>query len=171
MLEAPHRLLLLRHGRPAESRPGVDDHDRPLLPGSESELEAVARHIERLRQPVDLVVASTAVRVRATVTGVLSYLPKAVETQWLRGLYLADIEKLLAELRELPAGVRTVLVCGHNPGLHQLALTLLDGEEMPPVLRREFPPAALAVIDVDAEWPDLGTGSGRLVSFTVPPTA
>ena len=43
----------------------------------------------------------------------------------------------------LPA---TVLLVGHNPGVHQLVLELTGGEQLP-----GFPPSALAVLTLDVD--------------------
>ena len=112
--------------------------------------------------------ASTATRVRATLDGVLPRISAPREVRWLRGLYLAESESLLAELNGLPDGVRTVLLCGHNPGLHQLALELLDDGGTVEALRAGLPTAGLVIVDVDDEWADIGVGSGRLVEFRAP---
>lgn len=172
MPDAPYvrRLFLLRHARPSWARPGDPDHDRPLAPRGERTLPAVAQVIDRhLDRPLDVVLVSTAVRARATLDGVLPRIAKPRDVRASAGLYLADVDALFSELRELPDDVRSAMICGHNPGLHHLALTLLDGADVPVALAAELPPAALVVIDVEDEWADVDTGSGRLVAFSVPP--
>ncbi|MEV7908484.1 histidine phosphatase family protein, partial [Streptomyces anulatus] len=49
--------------------------------------------------------------------------------------------------------VRTLILVGHNPGVHELVqhLTTRDGDP-------GFPPGAFAVIETDTEWADLDTG-------------
>lgn len=165
------RLLVLRHAEPASLRPGDADHERPLVPRAVHALPAVAAHIERYsnRRPLDLVLASTAVRAQATVDGVLAHIAKPREVRTTSSLYLAGLDQLFAELHGICDDVASVLVCGHNPGLHQLALTLLDGAVLPPRLEAGLPPAALVVIDLEDQWVNAGAGSGRLVAFSVPP--
>jgi len=165
---SPRRLFLLRHAKTTWSAPDVADHDRLLAPRGERALPGVGREIDRyLDGPLDLVLASTAARVRATIAGVLPGLSAPREVRWSRPLYLASDERLLRELTELPDGVQTVLLCAHNPGLQQLAVTLLE-DEVPDELLAGLPPAGLVVIDVDDEWPEVDVGSGRLVAFSTP---
>jgi len=175
----PHRLFLLRHAMTSWNQPGAPDHDRPLAPRGQRCLPGVAATIDgHLDGPLDLVLASTATRVRDTLAGVLPRISAPHDLCWRRGLYLASPEYLFAELNELPDDVRTVLLCGHNPGLHQLALDLLgdsDGSDTDGAASAGvwagLPPAGLVVIDVDDAWADVGAGSGRLVEFAVPPEA
>ena len=107
---------------------------------------------------------------RETLAGVLPLIADPAAIRYERALYLADLDGLLANVRSLPGDVGTVLLCGHNPGLHQLAVTLL-GNAAPAAMRENLPTAALVVIDLNVEWPKVGDGEGRLVSFSVPPRA
>lgn len=162
------RLFLLRHAKASWSRDA--DHERPLAPRGERALPGVGLAIDGyLERPLDLVLASTAARVRATVNGVLPRLSPPIDLRWQRSLYLAGVDVLIEELRDLSDSVRDVLICGHNPGLHELALTLLadDGESIDQ-LDDGLPPAGLVVIDIDGEWCDLEAGSGRLVAYLTP---
>ncbi|MGH8889232.1 MAG: SixA phosphatase family protein [Acidothermaceae bacterium] len=166
----PRRLFLLRHAKTTWSAPDVADHERLLAPRGERTLPGVGLQIDRhLDGPLDLVLGSTAARVQATIAGVLPRLSPPREVHWSRPLYLADDERLLSELRALPDSAQTVLLCGHNPGLQQLAVTLLD-DEAPGELLAGLPPAGLVVIDLDDDWAELDVGSGRLVAFSAPPT-
>jgi len=60
--------------------------------------------------------------------------------------------------------VPSVLLIGHNPTLHELALFLTDRGD---VLKR-FPTAALASLAFPGAWADLAEGEAELESFVVP---
>jgi len=62
--------------------------------------------------------------------------------------------------------VRSVLVLGHNPALHDLARTLApDSGE----LVRKFPTGALGAFELDVpSWSQLGQSEARLVAYIVP---
>ncbi len=89
-------------------------------------------------------------------------------------LYLADAGQLMAALREVADTVRSVLLIGHNPGLHDLALTLAGhrgGEPTGTALRglaKGYPTATLAEFTIACPWHDIGAGAGRLVRFVTP---
>ena len=189
-----HRLFILRHAKAATHppTPSGGDHERPLAPRGVAALPGVARSIaEQLDgHPLDLVLCSTSTRTRETVELVAQAEP-AVATAPLKldaKLYLADPARLLKSLRKVPADAATVLLCGHNPGLHQLALLLLgddgsdDGSDdaseqvplsaTPPRLRYDLPTAGLVVLDLDGSWTSIGAGrrsrAATLRAFVAP---
>jgi phosphohistidine phosphatase len=90
-------------------------------------------------------------------------------------LYLAPGPRLLELLRKSPETARSVLLIGHNPGLHDLALSLAGPAAMAgsaAVAARRmaegFPTCSLAEFVVATPWRDLAEGGGRLVRFLVP---
>jgi phosphohistidine phosphatase len=181
-----HRLFILRHAKAATHppTPSGGDHERPLAPRGVAALPGVARGIaEQLDgHPLDLVLCSTSTRTRETIELVAQAEP-AVAAAPLKldsKLYLADPPRLLKSLRKVPADAATVLLCGHNPGLHQLALLLLgddgsDDERLPPRLLYDLPTAGLVVLDLDGSWTSIGSGRrsrvARLRAFVVPSDA
>jgi phosphohistidine phosphatase len=125
---------------------------------------------EALERPLDLVLCSPARRALDTLERArdgLEDAPLRVEPE----LYLASGDALLARLQQLPDAVRSVLLVGHDPGLHELALTLLRATPGPAGarLRKKLPTGALVVLDLALDsWRDLGPRRARLVSFTRP---
>jgi phosphohistidine phosphatase len=183
-----HRLFILRHAKAATHPPtrSGGDHDRPLAARGAAVLPGVARSIaDQLEgHPLDLVLCSTSARTRETVELVAQAEPAVAAARLkLDGkLYLADPARLLKTLRKVPGDAATVLLCGHNPGLHQLALLLLgdDGSENTPAsvparLRYDLPTAGLVVVDLDGSWTSIGAGRGSrgatLRAFVVPSDA
>ena len=89
-------------------------------------------------------------------------------------LYLATAPAILEVLQGVSETVRSVMVIGHNPGLHDLAVTLLGTQPPAPgtsarSLYADFPTGALAVFTIPRQWHDLGPGSGaRLDHFLSP---
>ena len=73
-------------------------------------------------------------------------------TQVESGLYGATAEQLLARLRTVDPQVASVLLIGHNPGLHDLALELTgDDPEVIVPIREKFPTGAMAEIVSDRD--------------------
>jgi len=81
--------------------------------------------------------------------------------------YAASATTLLYLVMELPATSRTALLIGHNPGVSELATSLVlppDGDDAP----IRFPTAAVAVLDFPGDWAGLAPGQARLTDFTTP---
>jgi phosphohistidine phosphatase len=86
-------------------------------------------------------------------------------------IYLAAPARLMTRIAKLKASRRHVLMVGHNPGLHALALALTGSGKRKDLaaLASKFPTGALAVIDFEAgSWSDIKPGSGRLRLFMTP---
>jgi phosphohistidine phosphatase len=168
------RLLILRHAKAAAHAPtvGGGDHDRPLADAGRAVLAGVGRAIaEQLdNRPLDLVLCSTATRARETVAVVASTEPAvaAADLQLEARLYLAGPDRLRKRLAKLPVDVETVLLCGHNPGLHQLAVMLIGSDAAPERLRYDLPTAGLVVVEVAGSWTSLGAGTAGLKAFVSP---
>jgi phosphohistidine phosphatase len=169
-----HRLFILRHAKAASHPPTASggDHERPVANRGAAVLPRVAHAMaEQLEgHPLDLVLCSTSTRTRETVELVAQAEPAvAAAPLKLDGrLYLADPARLLKTLRKVPADAATVLLCGHNPGLHQLALLLLGDESVPDRLRYDLPTAGLVVVDLGGSWTSMGVGTAKLRAFVVP---
>ena len=162
---AMHQLLLLRH---AKAAPGREDHARSLTPLGQAAAAAQGAAMRRLGLAPDLVLVSTARRTLETLAALEPWddqpLIEAMET-----LYLAEEAALLDHLRDVAETVRSVLLIGHNPGLHALAQTLAGGAE--PRLAGGFPTATLAEFAIPSAWQGLGrpgTARARLTRLLRP---
>ncbi len=125
---------------------------------------------EKLRP--SLALCSDAMRTRATLALLMTELgPPAPRVVYDEILYLAAPEVVLARIAELADEEPHLLVVGHNPGLHALALELVgEGDRKTlALLAREFPTGALAVFSFEASsWKDVTSASGHLEHFTTP---
>lgn len=167
------RIFLLRHLKSSWDYPELDDFDRPLNERGERAGPLVARHIAAHAIRPDVVLCSAARRTRQTLDHVVEVLD-SVPVYYERRLYEATAEKLLKRLRELPAEVESVMLVGHNPGLHKLATGLTE-KEVPDVapgladLRDKYPTGSLATLTAPVhDWTDLESGLCRLRAFVRP---
>lgn len=166
------RLLLLRHAKSSWDNPALDDFDRPLAKRGTKAAARMGEYLRKADVSPDIVLCSTAVRTRATLTLLLAELkgppPRVLFSDT---LYLADADTLLSAIHNDSDGAKTLMLIGHNPGLHALALQLTGNgsRETLAELAMQFPTAALAQITFDAErWPQIHAGSGTLVDFVLP---
>jgi phosphohistidine phosphatase len=164
------QLLLLRHAKSSWDDPKLPDHARPLNARGRRAAEAVRGVLSGLGLRPDLVLVSSARRTLQTLEALEPWdgVP-AVEP--LDALYLAGAADLLAALQAGGREAGCVMLLGHNPGLHELALLLCGpGSEPAERARLEdaFPTASLAVLSVAGAWPELGAGGGALRHFVRP---
>jgi phosphohistidine phosphatase len=165
------RLMLLRHAKSDWSRPGLSDHDRPLNPRGREAAPKVGAYMAHHALLPDLIIASTAARVRETLDLALAAFKRAPKVKSDARLYEAGAGALLKVLQATPSDVQSLLLVGHNPGLAELATLLVatGKTEARARLADKFPTGALAVIDVPLDdWGQLHPGSGRLDRFVVP---
>jgi phosphohistidine phosphatase len=140
-----HTLYLLRHAKSSWSDPSLPDHESPLAPKGVRDAKRLAKHLRRLEITPALVLCSSAPDTR-------------------------DVRARAAQrLRAVPDTVGSLLLIGHNPGLHDLALVLTaTGAELDR-LEAKFPTAGLATLALPrSTWSTLGQGDAELVSYVVP---
>ena len=88
-------------------------------------------------------------------------------------LYGADPAELLDAIRSatIPAAPKTLMLVGHNPGMHEVALMLIGGGDpaAAEALADNLPTSGLAIFDFDVkDWNDVAYRRGRLVLFVSP---
>lgn len=160
--DTTRRLMLLRHAK--SDWPDVPDHDRPLAKRGKHDAPLVGRWLRDHGYLPEVVVCSDARRTRQTWKLVARELGGSPAVRFEPRAYAASGLTLLYLARELPAACRSALLIGHNPGVSDLARSLVE----PPEPGISFPTAAVAVLEFDGGWPDLAPGHARLLDFTIP---
>lgn len=117
-------LLLFRHAKAKPALPGQDDHERRLSGRGRDAALAMARWMRDAGWNPGLVLFSTATRTRQTAAIALMVLP-VPRLAGEDGLYLADARALRARVAEIDPSVDAAMIVGHNPGLEDLARSLL----------------------------------------------
>ena len=164
-------IVLWRHAKSAWGNAGLADHERPLNRRGEGAAEAMAAHIATLDPLPDLILCSTAVRARQTLTPLLDRLAPAPPTSLETGLYLASEDALLERLQAVADEVATVLMIGHNDGMWLLASDLAGKGPAAAraSLRAKFPTGAVVIFKAPIDrWADLRLRQSTLVSFVKP---
>jgi phosphohistidine phosphatase len=142
------RLILLRHGKTESVSATGGDFDRALTERGRRDSALIGRLLAEAGVVPDLALVSAAQRARESWEEVARAFPE-VPVEIVRGLYLAAPEQILAAV-ETAGEHLDVIVVGHNPGLHELALILSQGGG--PVAGLEsFPTAAAAIFERKGE--------------------
>ena len=151
----------------------MSDHARPLNGRGRQAAVAMKRAMDNLGLVPDQVLVSTARRTMETLEALEPW-PERPLVDPLESLYLASAPVLLATVQDVAETVRSVLVIGHNPGLHEFALLLVGAHGMTPgdentrALAEGYPSGALAEFTVPGPWQTMGEGGARLTRFICP---
>jgi phosphohistidine phosphatase len=161
-----HRLHLLRHAKSDRDQP-VEDQDRSLSRRGRDAARRVGASLPAAIGPLDLVLCSSALRTRETAELALACYASAPRIRYEDALYLAGAAALLRRLRQLDEAAGTVLVIGHNPGLHALAAALAApaSPHYRDLADGKFPTAARASFHIDGSWASLDRGRHALTDY------
>jgi phosphohistidine phosphatase len=165
------RLMLLRHAKAEKAEPGMNDRDRGLNTRGHSDALRMGAYMAHDSLVPDRCLVSAARRTRETWDGVAAAFSPRPAVNHEDRLYNAGHDAILAAITEAGSAAGTLLVIGHNPGLHKLARRLItsgDGEARER-LGEALPTSGLVVIDFGTDnWHELNSGSGRLERFVTP---
>ncbi|MFY9684598.1 MAG: histidine phosphatase family protein [Pseudolabrys sp.] len=165
------RLLLFRHAKAERSEPGTEDRARRLVERGQKDAAAVGAYMASHGLIPDRVMASPSARTQETWKfAALAFKPAPAATAVER-LYDATPHDILGVIKGGPAAAQRLLILGHNPGLHGIALMLLaSGDiETRERLREKMPTCGLVIIDFALDdWGKLHPQSGRLERFVTP---
>jgi phosphohistidine phosphatase len=163
------RLSLLRHAKSSWDNAKLGDHERPLDKRGRAAGGLLAAHFATLPPPA-LVLCSSALRTRQTLAHILPSFAAPPRIVIEEGLYLASAVALCSRIAAVGDDVASLLVIGHNPGLHDLAGAL--AETSPPALRAriagKFPTGALATYRIAGPWRAIAAVPIALTGYVTP---
>ncbi|MDE5461855.1 histidine phosphatase family protein [Bradyrhizobium sp. CSS354] len=173
---AMRRLLLLRHAKTETDAPSGRDQDRRLDDRGRRDAAQLGDWIATHPPFPETVLVSHAVRARQTwdiAWEAMKDRVAAPQVEILPELYGADPAQILETIRTatVPADPKQLLLIGHNPGMHEVALMLTGGGDpaAAKALADNLPTAGLAIFDFDVkDWADVAYRRGKLVQFVSP---
>jgi phosphohistidine phosphatase len=169
------RLMLLRHAKTESHAPSGRDEDRRLDERGHRDAAELGGWIGRHPPFPDHVMVSPATRAKQTWelawAAMQDQMPPP-QVEFLPELYGADAGQLLQSIRTASAtDPKRLLLVGHNPGMHELALALTGGGDAAArhALYENLPTSGLAVFDFPGkDWDDVAFRRGQLVLFVSP---
>jgi phosphohistidine phosphatase len=169
------RLMLLRHAKTETDAPSGKDKDRRLDERGRHDAAEIGDWIGRHPPFPDRVLVSPAVRAQQTweiARGAMLGLAPQPPIEFLPELYAADATHLLQSIRMASAtDPKRLMLVGHNPGMHELALTLTGSGDAAAkkALDDNLPTSGLAIFDFATDdWNDVAFRRGKLVTFVSP---
>ena len=169
------RLMLLRHAKTENDAPSGRDQDRRLDKRGKSDAAEIGGCIGRHPPFPNSVLVSSAVRAHQTwdiAWEAMKDLAPEPHVEILPELYGADPSQLLETIRAASqADPKRLMLIGHNPGMHELALALAGSGDPAgrKALADNLPTSGLAVFDFEIDdWANVAFRRGRLALFVTP---
>jgi phosphohistidine phosphatase len=169
------RLMLLRHAKTETDAPSGRDQDRRLDNRGRGDAADIGGWIGRHPPFPDLVLVSHAIRAHQTweiAWQAMKELAPEPVVELLPELYGADPALLLQIIRDASTSdPKGLLLVGHNPGMHELAMTLAGSGDAGgrKALADNLPTSGLAIFDFAIDdWADVAFRRGRLEAFVSP---
>ena len=169
------RLMLLRHAKTENDAPSGRDRDRRLDARGESDAAQMGNWIGQHPPFADLVMVSPAVRAHQTweiAWRAMSASAPQPTVELVPDIYAAEPGQLLRTVHSAAvADPQRLMLVGHNPGFHELALAFTGSGDagLLGALADNMPTAGLAVFDFAVDdWNDVSFKQGELVHFVSP---
>jgi len=159
----------MRHAKTEPWFQGSDDEGRALLPRGKSDAGLMAAELKARKWCPDQVLISSARRTRETWAEMKPFMPEA-HYSVSEDLYLAGTSALEQAI-EAHQDHETLMILGHNPGIHDLAAGMSSragtvNQKAALTLASKMPTAAAALFEASQNGP-FDTSIFRLQDFVV----
>ena len=124
MIKMKKNLILWRH---AHAEIGNNDFNRHIDERGKKESKIMAEFILSNSSP-DLILSSPATRAQETLFA-FNNLYKAPKANIDKNLYHAEPDEILKSIERNSSDENIILVMGHNPGIHELSLSLTNNNQ------------------------------------------
>ncbi len=170
------RLMLLRHAKTESDAPSGRDKDRRLDERGRKDAAEIGVWIAHHPPFPDCVLVSPAIRAKQTWDVAWEAMKDRMDeprVELVPELYGADPSELLEVIRTatIPADPKRLMLVGHNPGMHELALMLVGSGDKAArkALEDNLPTSGLVIFDFKIhDWGDVSFRRGHLALFVSP---
>ena len=169
-------LFILRHAKSSWSDPFLDDFDRPLNKRGKQACVDMGQWIHNQNITPELVLCSPAKRAIDTLKRVKKGQMAFGKKKFEASLYLASPSELLNLIKKVPAKVSSLMLIGHNPGMHELILQLVNTKALQSEQAQsfqqivyKFPTTGFAHLQFNvSDWVDVAPFTGKLYRMMTP---
>ena len=158
-------LYLMRHAKSSWSFDELSDRERPLNDRGRDDAPRIGQALAKRHITPALVVSSPAVRALSTAVLVareVDYPHDKIQVE--PALYEADLDTVVAIIRELPDEANSALLTGHNPTFTDVANYL-----SPSPLSGELPTAGLMCLRFLVDhWAEIGPANAEFYFYEYP---
>jgi phosphohistidine phosphatase len=164
-------LYFLRHAKAESGTKDISDPERVLSSRGREACALMGAYMKTKVFIPAFVLCSPAARTKETSELIAAAADIKISPRFEDTLYLATAEEILRAVHTVDDDVSSVMVVGHNPGMHHIALLLCEPRHtrLRDTLELKYPTCALSVLRFDSKrWQDIATGEGTLVDFVTP---
>ena len=161
-------LYIFRHAKSDWDSGASSDFERPLANRGKKDAPVMGKWMKRQNLLPDYIVSSPAKRAKQTVKAVIKELGVSEnKIHFNETIYMASVQTLLQVLAGVPQEAERVMIVGHNPGLDELLLYLVNA---PPMTDsgKLMTTACLALVALPPDWSHLPKHCGVLTNITRP---
>ena len=158
-------LYLMRHAKSSWSFDDLSDRERPLNDRGRDDAPRIGQALAKRHITPSLIVSSPAVRALSTAVLVareVNYPHDKIQVE--PALYEADLDTVVAVIRELPDEANSVLLTGHNP-----TFTDVSNYLSPSPLSGELPTAGLMCLRFLVDhWAEIAPANAEFYFYEYP---
>ncbi|MBA2379923.1 MAG: histidine phosphatase family protein [Blastocatellia bacterium] len=156
------KLFILRHAKSSWDTPDISDFERPLNDRGLSTAPFMGELLAGKGIAPDKIISSPAKRALYTAMLIRESAGLNTEISYDDRVYEASPQTLRQVVSELPEGLGSVMLVGHNPGIEGL-IRMLSGET------HTMPTAAFAELSLNIEhWSEVAPDCGKLLQIIRP---
>lgn len=157
-------LYITRHANTLPATGRMRDFDRQLSERGLADAPMMAQRFAARREPLDFLIASTAVRTQATARAFAEAMGN-MKIESAPSLYGASLDTLMGIIAGFKDELRSAMIVGHNPGVSQLVDHLTGG------VGTHLIPCTTVRIDLHVDsWKEVAGGIGSEVWRDAPPS-
>lgn len=158
-------LSILRHGKSSWDFPDLSDFERPLLTKGVKRTLRVCNALTDAKIIPDRVISSKAKRALETANIVIEKLNVPLHHLLLNDqFYPGSTNHYLDEIFKTNNNIKHLMIVGHNPGLTDLASTLLNKSSIDWI-----PSSGLVHIEFNCDnWEDIDLKNAKMLNYFIP---
>ena len=153
-------IYFLRHAKSSWVDFKLKDFDRPLATRGIQDADLIGNYFLSKKIKLDLIISSPSKRTRETIDHF--FLNTKQNINFEDKIYHCDVDDILGELYGLDEKIKSVMVVGHNPSMHEIT-EYLTGKFI-----EKFPTCGLAALSYIDIWTELREGCADLEYFLKP---
>jgi len=153
-------IYFLRHAKSSWNDFRLKDFDRPLATRGIQDADLMGNYFLSKKIKLDLIISSPSRRTKETIDHF--FLKTRQNIVYEEKIYHCGIEEILSELYGLDESIKSVMVVGHNPSMHEIT------EHLTGKYLEKYPTCGLAALSYIDIWTELKERSADLEFFLKP---